>query len=814
LVTGTKWNYQEGVIQMSEKNSTNQTIEAFQLHYTSCRYGLSGHAGFQTRAMSHDIELAEQRTVEHLGVYQRPRHLPSKPDKEQIDSLFPKVYRSTYLETGKLAVVKSVYVGQDYTKRGGNYFSHALIIKDLPDNVWPVDLYEWDGWKERLLPTEDREDASFELPIVTLTANKEAFAFGELQEFINEDSERKNQLASMIQAIFMRKETSRNIVIKEELETTGLFWIACLQKSFPPSHQKELDCSSFQFDPRTCLAINVTWGETDFVLGKNEREYQFYVFDFMAGKHSSIDSLNEYAITVSTWMSEQPERLQQFYEFTKLFKQDTVNNELLSMLHLFQFTLDDTTVVKEQDLGDLLAFANSYTKPEHFARILQVMGSIAGKLLDDGNASTIKHLAVFLEELIASIQALGAIKVHEDKNLLRRFVKFAVLANIPQLNQLEWLLKPFVEDSLAVANICVDICNILVDEIECGNLVPDRGEKSKRTFATFLGKMFEDKGVAYRFDIINVMKQNRNTWQILEVEWEHAIAKSRDKVADHANYYQQVLQESSKFSQHYQPVLSAKLWKLLSKEEQLIQAISWIQETQTKSFQGELVKTIFQTASESVSFEPKDQQSDELYKMLVEQVKHRKIVLCPNRLILREVILKASVNDFEFDKQPLEKIQPVLMGVDEKTYAEFSQLYLPLILSRITEKKQHGLVIKAVFCSKHVAIFKQSYSLFYRKRASGKFDKADLAALMFWLCLKSDDDDYQRLQPFQESVIELLSSCIARYKKQLYSALGHHFEDKKMAQDTRTRQDKTSSKIEEEEKENTILSHWLPKWRK
>lgn len=813
-------------------------IIGLQLHYTSCRYGRSGHAGFQTRAMSSDIKPDEQRAVERLGIYQPPRN---------TDQDFPKAYRNAYLETGRLAVIKSVYVGQDYTRRPGNYFSHTLIIDRLPDDIWPVDLYEWDGWKDKLLPAEDAKEASFELPAVTLTPDKKAYAFTELHEFINEDPDRQNQLAYMIQALFMRRETSRKLVIREELETTGLFWIACLQKSFPPSHQKELDCSSYQFDPRACLAVNVTRGETNFLLGENERKYQFYVFDFVTGNHSQVGTLNEYATTVSTWMSTQPEILQDFYDFTRLFEYDSLNNELVSLLHLFQLSIN--RVLGEKELVDILDFVNSYTKPENLARILQIIGSAVEDLTKSENPAILTHLIRFfiksadseyrllsyqliirlfdnklfndsglideinalrseakaafndadnkafstlflsephlskitsniqslppeklslaINELIFSIRALdNQAKVYEDVHL-RQFVEQVVLTNVPQFNQLECLLTPFIDEPLAIASICVYISEILADQIEVR-------DESMRRFACLLS----DRFAKYRFSIINTMKLSRTTWQILEEEWKYAIAKQRDKVAAHASYYQHVLQDDSEFSRHYLPIFSAELWKLLSnsKKEQQAQAIAWIRDKQIESFSTELVKAIFKTANESVDFQ--DRQSDESYRMLVDQVQRREIELCPNRLMLREAILKVNVDKFDFDKQPLKEIQAALVGVDNKTYKEFSQIYLPLILSCITKKEQHGLVIKAVFCHEHVEIFKQSYGLFYEKRSAKQFDDADMAALMFWLCY----EDNETFKLIRKSAIDWLSSRIAKLK------------EKNMAQDAKAQREQIKEK--------------------
>jgi len=893
---------------MNNNQSTLSEIIGFQLHYTSCRYGLSGYAGFQTRAMSRDIKPEEQRAVERLGIYKPPRHLPDEPNQSEIDGLFPKAYRHTYLESGRLAIVKSVYVGQDYTQRWGNYFSHSLIIDRLLEDIWPVDLYEWDGWKNQVLPDEDIESASFELLPVKLTPNIEAYSFPSLQEFMAEEPEHKNQLAAMIQAVFLRPETSRNVVIIEELETNGLFWIACLQKSFPPSHQKELGCSSFQFDPRACLAINVTLGETDLVLGDNERKYQFYVFDFVTGNHSNIESINEYAATISAWMTDQPHKLQAFYDFTRQFDHNTLNQELESLLDLFKLKMGDLNIaqVEETQLVDILTFASSYTK--HFADILKVIGSVIEKLDQSETSANLTHLARFfingaiatkareyrqiaykliirlfylnlldegrltdefhalqseakkafksyygqefsaiflseehlskiaskieaeglrpeqlsiiINEMIGSIQALKPeVKVYNDERLWRFVIKPAILAQVPKLDQLDWLLEPFIDDKLAVASLCAYVSVVLKGQLADSLITQNDYEESMKTLAKFLGHLLDAQSETYRFHVINTMKENPDTWLVLRHEWKYAIAKQRDKKTAHKAYHQQILQQESEFSQHYRQIFADKLWQLLSKKEQLAQAIAWIREQQTKSFSPELVKKVFQTASEKVSFEPpapssvsvepkSQSQSDKLYEMLVKQVSHHQIELRPNRLMLREAVLKANDEVFDFDKQPLHQIQPALTGVDNKTYKEFTQHYLPLILSRLTEKQQHGSVIKAVFIPSHVEIFKQSYGLFYDKMPSDKLGKADMAALTFWVSLTSDDEDYNTLQYIEESAIDLLSSRIAKLKsKTYYFKVVHHFEDQKMGEEAKNRWELIYSQAEE--KRNSLLHRGL-----
>jgi hypothetical protein len=151
--------------------------------------------------------------------------------------------------------------------------------------------------------------------------------------------------------------------------------------------------------------------------------------------------------------------------------------------------------------------------------------------------------------------------------------------------------------------------------------------------------------------------------------------------------------------------------------------------------------------------------------------------------------------------------------VDEKTYHEFSKFYLPLILSRITQAKQHGLIIKTVFHSEYSKIFKHSYSLFYHKISAIKFDNADMAALMFWLNLNSDNEDYRTFLLIKEFAIDLLASRISKLKDKEYSRLLHEIKNEKdITEYAKEQWEQISSKVEE--KRNTLFRRFLNKWHK
>ena len=295
---------------MTAAKDASLEVVCAQLHYTSCRHGLLGSPGFQTRAMSNNISAQDKEDIQRLVMYKPPRDFPSQPTTEQILNEFPVAMRHNYLESGKLVICRSCYVGLDYSNRWGNFFSHAIVIDNLPPLVWPTDIYEWRHWTRGLTQEEDIEQDSYALPAVSVIPDQESFSLEVLKEFLDDDDSRSDRLANMINAVQLRCSDSRNIVIRNEYQAEALFWIACLQKSFPSTLQRDLSCSSYHFDPRSSLAVNAIYGETDFSVEEDTRNYQYYVFDFVDNNFSSVEGGNvEYSKTITDWMQHAPDKL-------------------------------------------------------------------------------------------------------------------------------------------------------------------------------------------------------------------------------------------------------------------------------------------------------------------------------------------------------------------------------------------------------------------------------------------------------------------------------------------------------------------------
>lgn len=355
-------------------------MKALQLHYTSCRRGQSGSAGFQTRTASAGIRPDEQREIERRGVYRPPRDARPDPSPDEVARDFPRALRFYPLESGRHAVTRACYVGRDYSGRWGNFFAHTLVLDGGPPPcLWPIDLYEWTGWKEGLSAQEDTEEAPGPAPAVDLSGllPAESFGFEDLSAFLREQPERTGLLARMGRAVLLGRESSRALVIRDT-PLNGLYWIACLQKLFPPLHAAALSSSTYQDDPRGCAAINATTGETDFSFDEAERRFRFYEFDLTTGLHSEIpDGTDDYPAIAALWMAGDPERLQRFHAFLGLFDHCDPEPALLFALHLFELSEGEAPAPGGERLTGMIAFASRHARPEERTALLAALGQAA-----------------------------------------------------------------------------------------------------------------------------------------------------------------------------------------------------------------------------------------------------------------------------------------------------------------------------------------------------------------------------------------------------------------------------------------------------
>jgi hypothetical protein len=309
-------------------------------------------------------------------------------------------------------LIRAVYVGQDYSDRWGNYFAHALVLDDIGEGRWPIDAFPWAGWVSKLVDDDNSDPVPLpEVDVDELTTRAD-FSFDELATFLNESDDRRDVLEMMLRAVFRRRVDSRSIVVREQIELNGLYWVACIQKAFPAFCQKDLSCSTFQFDPRSSFAVNATFGETDFLFDEGERKYQFYVFDFETGTHSPVPSDGaEYSRAVAAWMATDPERLRAFHEFASLFKELEIDGRLLHVLKLYQIELGLTAALGSAELRSILEFVREHARPAAFSRLLRSVEHLTKAIQTDGRPEDWAAVVRFLAD--------GASVTGEDEHRLR-----------------------------------------------------------------------------------------------------------------------------------------------------------------------------------------------------------------------------------------------------------------------------------------------------------------------------------------------------------------------------------------------------------
>lgn len=339
-------------------------MKALQLHYTSCRHGSSGSAGFQVRSATPGITPDEQREIERRCLYRPPRDAAPEPSQEEIERDFPRALRYYSLQSGRRALTRSSYTGRDYSGRWGNFFAHTLVLEEgVQPQRWPIDYYEWPHWKEGLAPGEDGDTAPPPLAGVDLAsvAPAESFQLAELAEFLNEVPERRELLPRMGRALLLGRGDSRALVVRDT-PVNNLFWIASLQKLFPPRHAANLSFSTYQEDPRDSAALNATSGQTGFTFSDTERRYQFYMFDLTTGVHSEVPAASaDYPAMTARWLADNPNVLERFFAFMEWFRHDEVEEELLAALHLFELSRGQFFSLAGEQVSAMLRFATRWS---------------------------------------------------------------------------------------------------------------------------------------------------------------------------------------------------------------------------------------------------------------------------------------------------------------------------------------------------------------------------------------------------------------------------------------------------------------------
>jgi hypothetical protein len=230
-----------------------------QAFHTSCRNGLSGHAGFQFNAASAGLDERQLSSlaVAHAG-YRAAPDAPAEPSPEQIERL-PVALR--YLPVDGLGPVisRTAYVGREFRGRDGepdsgrfgNYFSH-IVVGDAGGaepfgGLMPVELWEAPHWT-----TAEAEGA--ELPSLERIDPGPVDLEAVLAELL---PAREAALAPVLDACLRAVLGGPRVVLVEPDPGLASAWIAWVSFTLPPDRVNQLTFSTFEGRPRVAEGLRV-----------------------------------------------------------------------------------------------------------------------------------------------------------------------------------------------------------------------------------------------------------------------------------------------------------------------------------------------------------------------------------------------------------------------------------------------------------------------------------------------------------------------------------------------------------------------------
>jgi hypothetical protein len=367
-------------------------MNAEQLYFTSCEHGYDKSPGFQVKAMSPGFESYDAEEIKKLGTYIPPRNLPSSPTNEQIDTLFPIALRYKKYSDSKFVFSRSVYVGKDYAgERYGNYFMHGLFFDNFSD-IWPINLYKWKEWKK-----EDKTDI-VELPQAIVNCSSM-----DVDDYTSSNSD-KHTLMQMIQAYLLSRIDGRKLVINVNTMDEGIKWLVLITKAFSLKLAKEISFSSYQYDPGSCLDINIVIGETDFSFDENEKNYHFYLFDFVNDYRSKISEQgNLYPEFISNLTFEHPEKLYQFYTFMEYFNSYDFD-DLENIAKVFTFSEGNEVIGSDMEMENILLFTSSKVKQEYIDQLSEIFNHTIKNIIKKGQYAYLEKVVLFYMDLYVRTQ--------------------------------------------------------------------------------------------------------------------------------------------------------------------------------------------------------------------------------------------------------------------------------------------------------------------------------------------------------------------------------------------------------------------------
>jgi GTPase-associated protein 1, C-terminal domain/GTPase-associated protein 1, N-terminal domain type 2/GTPase-associated protein 1, middle domain len=249
-----------------------------QMYYTSCESGLAGYPGFQFNAATPGVPGAVLRRVEQATSYEPPRSLGYEPTAEQLAATPVNLCYLPGADGEPAILAHTVFVGNDYSQRFGNYFVHALSLG--PDDLAgarPIDFWAAGFWARSEVPFVELPELD---PVPSQAFDPEGFL----------RAGRQGTVPKLLTAVERAIVTGdRPVIVVAEETTEVAHWIAALCELLPPAMVARFAFATYQYRPgRGREHLVGTVPTSDFAVTDSALR-SFAVFDLAGGTVSGGD---------------------------------------------------------------------------------------------------------------------------------------------------------------------------------------------------------------------------------------------------------------------------------------------------------------------------------------------------------------------------------------------------------------------------------------------------------------------------------------------------------------------------------------------
>ena len=254
-----------------------------QLYYTSCEQGLTGFAGYQFNAVSPGASAETQREVLSQIAYKPPRSQMFPAEAGEL----ARCPVNLCFRPGTPTLLANVeYVGQDFSKRFGNYFAHAFAadsageLAEALGPLLPIELWRAPVWAKEQADGTELPRFSGPLPrgLVSPASVRDFLAGHLLAERLTA------ALSAMVSAVAAAMDgRGRPVLLVEADSDRAAQWIAAVSYLLPPRAGASMAFATYRADPSASrLHLVGTVPETLAELPLDVVD-SFVVFDLVAG---------------------------------------------------------------------------------------------------------------------------------------------------------------------------------------------------------------------------------------------------------------------------------------------------------------------------------------------------------------------------------------------------------------------------------------------------------------------------------------------------------------------------------------------------